>query len=112
MLIDWYYLYLWVNLLMSSAFIQFDKPFYFAGDTIEGHVYLYLVEMVNAREITVKFKGWESVRWIEERMLMEHEKQNIQPHLIWHNVNRIALRISRCIWRVLTLRTKWVLMNQ
>ena len=43
---------------MSSAFIQFDKPFYFAGDTISGHVYLYLTEPVNANEIMVKFKGW------------------------------------------------------
>lgn len=43
---------------MSSAFIQFDKPFYFAGDTIEGHVFLYLSEPVNARDLTVKFKGW------------------------------------------------------
>jgi hypothetical protein len=44
--------------LMSSAFIQFDKPFYFAGDTIEGHVFLYLSEPVNARDLIVKFKGW------------------------------------------------------
>ena len=50
---------------MSSAFIQFDKPFYFAGDTIEGHVYLYLSEPVNARDVSVKFKGWEVVRWME-----------------------------------------------
>ena len=55
---------------MSSAFIQFDKPFYFAGDTISGHVYLYLTEPVSANEIMVKFKGWEVARWIEERTLL------------------------------------------
>ena len=51
---------------MSSAFIQTDKPFYFAGDTIQGHIFLNLAQPINA-----KFKGWESVRWIEERVLTE-----------------------------------------
>ena len=55
---------------MSSVFIQLDKPFYFAGDTIQGQVFLNLVEILNANEVLVKFKGWESVRWIEERVLM------------------------------------------
>jgi hypothetical protein len=49
---------------MSSAFIQVNKPFYFAGDTIQGHIYLSLVENINPYDILVKFKGWESVRWI------------------------------------------------
>jgi hypothetical protein len=71
---------------MSSAFIQVDKPFYFAGDTIQGQIFLNLVEVINANEIIVKFKGWESVRWIEERVLSEQEQQNIQNNLIWHNV--------------------------
>jgi Arrestin (or S-antigen), N-terminal domain len=56
---------------MSSAFIQTDKPFYFAGDTIQGHIFLNLAQPINANEIIVKFKGWESVRWIEERVLTE-----------------------------------------
>jgi hypothetical protein len=74
---------------MSSAFIQVDKPFYFAGDTIQGHIFLNLVETINANEILVKFKGWESVRWIEERVLSEQETQNIQSNLIWHNVSPV-----------------------
>lgn len=49
---------------MSSVFIQIDKPYYFAGDTIQGNIFLYLVEAINANEIFIKFKGWESVRWI------------------------------------------------
>lgn len=71
---------------MSSAFIQFDKPFYFAGDMLSGHVFLYLTEPVNAKEIMVKFKGWEVVRWIEEHTLSETERQNIQANHIWHKV--------------------------
>lgn len=87
---------------MSSAFIQVDKPFYFAGDTIQGHIFLNLVETINANEILVKFKGWESVRWIEERVLSEQEQQNIQSNLIWHNVSHSISRPSACIWRALT----------
>jgi hypothetical protein len=75
---------------MSSAFIQVDKPFYFAGDTIQGHIFLNLVETINANEILVKFKGWEAVRWIEERVIPEQEQQNIQSNLIWHNVTTLT----------------------
>ena len=96
---------------MSSCFIQFDKPFYFAGDTISGHVYLYLVEAVNAREIMVKFKGWEVARWIQERTLAEHQRQNVQSHKIWHKVNWIKLRILELEWTVLILKMN-IMMNQ
>ena len=89
---------------MSSVFIQFDKPFYFAGDTISGHVYLSLLEAVSAREITVKFKGWEVVRWIEERTLTEAEAQNIQNNSIWHKVDIILVRILGSGWTVRILR--------
>jgi len=33
---------------MTSCFIQIDKPFYFAGDTVNGHVYLNLMEAISA----------------------------------------------------------------
>ena len=40
-----------------------------------------------ANEVTVKFKGWESVKWYEERIIhSEQEKQAIAPHLIYQNV--------------------------
>lgn len=87
---------------MSSAFIQVDKPFYFAGDTIQGHIFLNLVETINANEILVKFKGWEAVRWIEERVVPEQEQQNIQSNLIWHNVRLTSLRPSACRWKAQT----------
>lgn len=90
---------------MSNAFIQVDKPFYFAGDTIQGNIFLNLMETINANEILVKFKGWESVRWIEERVLMEQERQNIQNNLIWHNVRLGLCSPIACIWRARTPRT-------
>ena len=90
---------------MSSAFIQVDKPFYFAGDTIQGHIFLNLCETINANEIFMKFKGWESVRWIEERTLAEPERQNVQNHLIWNNVPPPTPRIIASIWTVPTPKT-------
>lgn len=50
---------------MATAFIEIDKPFYFAGDTVQGQVYLNLFENIIANEVLIKFKGWESVRWFE-----------------------------------------------
>jgi hypothetical protein len=80
---------------MSSIFAQFDKPFYFAGDTIEGHVYMYLVEPISANELTVKFKGWEVVRWIEERILSEQERQNIDHNRVWNQVVFLLMKDFR-----------------
>ena len=54
---------------MATAFIYIDKPFYFAGDTVQGAVYLNLFENLSANEVFIKFKGWESVRWFEERVV-------------------------------------------
>lgn len=96
---------------MSNAFIQVDKPFYFAGDTIQGNIFLNLMETINANEILVKFKGWESVRWIEERVLMEQERQNIQNNLIWHNVRVWLCSLIVSIWRVVTPPTILVRTN-
>ena len=59
---------------MANCFIQIDKPFYFAGDTVHGHVFLNLMESINANEVMIKFKGWESVRWLEERIIPETER--------------------------------------
>jgi hypothetical protein len=59
------YYILYIFCRMASCFIQIDKQFYFAGDTVQGHVFLNLFENINANEVIIKFKGWESVRWIE-----------------------------------------------
>ena len=59
---------------MATVFIEVDKPFYIAGDTVNGYVYLNLFENMGANEVFVKFKGWESVKWYEERIVSEQEK--------------------------------------
>lgn len=33
---------------MSTVFIQIDKPFYIAGDTVNGYVFLNVLENLNA----------------------------------------------------------------
>ena len=48
---------------MATLFIHIDKPFYVAGDAVNGCVYLNLYENISANEVLVKFKGWESVKW-------------------------------------------------
>lgn len=52
----------------------------------------------------MKFKGWESVRWFEERIVPEHERPNIANHLIFQSVNIKLLRCSRSAWTALTLK--------
>jgi hypothetical protein len=58
---------------MAQIFIKIDKPFYFAGDTIQGEVYLCLYEPMNANEVLVKFKGWEEAKWIDEVEIINEE---------------------------------------
>ena len=71
---------------MATVFIEVDKPFYLAGDTVNGFVYLNLFENMSANEVLVKFKGWESVKWYEERIVHEQERQTVAPHLIFNSV--------------------------
>ena len=77
---------------MATVFIEMDKPFYIAGDTVNGYVFLNLFENMGANEVFVKFNGWESVKWYEERIVYEEERQGIAPHLIYNNVPFIELR--------------------
>lgn len=90
---------------MANLFIQIDKPFYIAGDTVNGCVLLNLFENVNANEVYIKFKGWESVRWFEERIVSEQERQHIAPHLIYQQVPSPPPRCSACAWTPPTPKT-------
>jgi hypothetical protein len=77
---------------MAQAFISIDKPFYFAGDTVQGQVFLNLATVMMANEVVVKFKGWESVRWFEERIVSEQERATIASTLIFNAVSIPLLR--------------------
>lgn len=71
---------------MATAFLHIDKPFYFAGDTVQGALYLNLFDNLSANEVFIKFKGWESVRWFEERVVPEHERPNVVGNQIFNVV--------------------------
>ena len=49
-------------------------------------VFMNLFENVNAHELKIKFKGWESVRWLEEQEISQEEQERIGHHLVWSNV--------------------------
>lgn len=90
---------------MATVFIQIDKPFYIAGDTVNGCVFLNLFENMAANEILIKFKGWESVKWFEERIVGEQERETIPPHLIYNNVTKHRLRSFDSKWTHRTPKT-------
>jgi hypothetical protein len=46
----------------------------------------------------IKFKGWESVRWLEERIVPETERERIQSGMIWHNVRFLLSRNFMLEW--------------
>ena len=71
---------------MTKVFIETDKAYYTAGDTVNGYVYLDLYENMSGSEVMVKFKGWESVRWFEERLLTQPEADTVPLHLIYNSV--------------------------
>lgn len=48
---------------MANFFIQIDKPFYFAGDTVNGSILVNVVAMLPATGISLKFTGYECVKW-------------------------------------------------
>jgi hypothetical protein len=53
---------------MATFFIQTDKPFYFAGETVNGCVYVNVGAMiVGAQGLSLKFTGYECVKWVEAK---------------------------------------------
>jgi hypothetical protein len=51
---------------IGQLFVQLDKPFYFVGEQVTGRVFLNLQQPYNGTELSLKLKGWEKVKWIEE----------------------------------------------
>lgn len=51
---------------MANFYIQTDKDFYFAGDTVNGSIFVNVGAMiVGAQGLTLKFTGYECVKWVE-----------------------------------------------
>jgi hypothetical protein len=43
---------------MANFFIQTDKPYYFAGDTVTGSILVNVVTFIQATGISLKFSGY------------------------------------------------------
>ena len=55
---------------MADFFIQTDQEFYFAGDTVNGQIYINVNQfLADASGIYLKFTGYECVKWLEAREL-------------------------------------------
>lgn len=48
---------------MANFFLKIDKPFYFAGDVVTGHLLVNVVKPLAATGISLKFSGYECVKW-------------------------------------------------
>jgi hypothetical protein len=48
---------------MLNFFIQIDKPFYFAGDTVNSNNLVNIITFIPSTGISLKFTGYECVKW-------------------------------------------------
>lgn len=48
---------------MANFFLKIDKPFYFAGDVVTGHLLVNVMQPMQATGISLKFSGYECVKW-------------------------------------------------
>lgn len=55
---------------MADFFIQLEKEEYFAGDTINGFIYVNVhTNIPSAQGLSLKFTGYECVKWLNAREL-------------------------------------------
>lgn len=83
---------------MANFFIQIDKPFYFAGDTVNGNILVNVVQFLPATGISLKFTGYECVKWNSSYEIVRPRPVQgqppppdpiaaIPPHLIYNKDN-------------------------
>ncbi len=50
---------------MADFFVQTDKDFYFAGQTVNGNIFINVGTFITgAQGISLKFSGYECVKWV------------------------------------------------
>jgi uncharacterized protein YfaS (alpha-2-macroglobulin family) len=50
---------------MADFYIQTDKDAYFAGETVNGQVFVNVLTMLpQAKGVSLKFSGYECVKWL------------------------------------------------
>ena len=51
---------------MADFFIQTDKNVYFAGETVNGQIFINIgAVIIGAQGLSLKFTGYECVKWVE-----------------------------------------------
>lgn len=62
---------------MATFFIQTDKEFYFSGETVNGNIYANVGAFITGVQgISMKFTGYECVKWVEAQRLYRPMKHN------------------------------------
>ena len=65
---------------MATFFIKTDKDFYFAGETVNGNIFVNVGAMiVGAQGLSLKFTGYECVKWSEAVELHRPRPQHHRP---------------------------------
>lgn len=81
---------------MANFFIQIDKPFYFAGDTVNGSILVNVINPIQSTGISLTFTGYECVKWNASREIVRPRPVQgrppppdpiaaIPPHLIFNS---------------------------
>jgi hypothetical protein len=64
---------------MANFFLQIDKPFYFAGDVVTGHLLVNVIHPLQATGISLKFSGYECVKWCTSQEIVRPRQVEGQP---------------------------------
>jgi len=65
---------------MATFFIQTDKDFYFAGETVNGNIFVNVSAMiVGAQGLSLKFTGYECVKWLEATEMHRPQPRHHRP---------------------------------
>jgi hypothetical protein len=56
--------------------VSTDKPYYFAGETVTGKIYLSLVEAFSANCLEIEVKGKEKTKWYTHRQVERGTGEN------------------------------------
>lgn len=66
---------------MATFYIQTDKDYYFAGETVNGTVMINVGSMiVGSQGLALKFTGYECVKWLQAtRMHRQRQRPNGPP---------------------------------
>lgn len=55
---------------MADFFVQTDKDVYFAGETVNGNVFINVGAIITgAQGVSLKFTGYECVKWVDAQEL-------------------------------------------